>query len=118
MSAILLPFCFVLFVVLGATYGGFAIYQYFRVERKADVPRLPVAIAALGLQYLFMFSALASGGSYLAPTIFMLFTSMALIAVIWLGIAARSVGGTRIALSGLFTFVGYACLMVAITHGY
>ena len=32
MSGILLPFCFILFLVLGATYGGFAAYQYFRVD--------------------------------------------------------------------------------------
>jgi len=113
MSEILLPFCFLLFLALGATFGGFAIYQYFRFEKEADVPRLPVA---LGLQYLLMFSALATGGSYLAPTILMLFTVMALIAVIWLGLAAHSIGGTRTALSGLFTFVAYACFVIAITR--
>jgi len=116
MSEILLPFCFLLFLALGATFGGFAIYQYFRFEKEADVPRLPVALVALGLQYLLMFSALATGGSYLAPTILMLFTVMALIAVIWLGLAAHSIGGTRTALSGLFTFVAYACFVIAITR--
>jgi hypothetical protein len=116
MSGILLPFCFILFLVLGATYGGFAAYQYFRLEREVDIPRLPVAMGALGLQYFFMFAAFALGGYHLAPTILMFFTAMALITTVWLGLAARTVGGTRIAISGLFTFIGYACLIVGISR--
>jgi hypothetical protein len=115
MSAILLPFCFLLFVLLGATYGGLAIYQYFRVEREADIPRLPVALILLGLQYLLMFSGFhVLRGDVLAPMILMLFTAMSLIAVIWLGLAAHTVDGRRIALSGVFTFLGYACFLIAI----
>ena len=115
MSDILLPFCFLLFVLLGATYGGLAIYYHFRVGREADIPRIPVALTLLGLQYVLMFSAFhVVGGDILAPTILMLFTGMALIAVIWLGWAAHTAGGRHVALSGMLTFVGYACLLIAI----
>lgn len=93
-SGILLPFCFVLFLVVGAIYGGFAVYQYFKVEREADVPRLPVAIVMFGEQYFLMFAAFAVGDYYLAPTILMLFTTMSLMVMIWLGLATRSPGGT------------------------
>jgi hypothetical protein len=106
---LLLPFGFISFALLGLGYGGFAGYRYLSFERQSDSPRLPVAIAALAIQYGFVFVLFFVRHYALVPTILMLPITIALITVIRLGLEARSTAGTRIALAGLFTFCAYLC---------
>jgi hypothetical protein len=106
---LLLPFGFVAFALLGLGYGGFAGYRHLRFERNSDSLHLPVAIAALAIQYGFVLVLFSARNYPLLPTILMFLITVALITVIRLGLKARSTTGTRIALAGLFTFGAYLC---------
>ena len=111
---IFFPFGFFAFLVVGLVIGGFAGYRYIRFEREQEMPRLAVAILALTLQYLLMLAAFAERGHPFVPMILMFLTALALVTSIWFGLATQSVGGRRIALSGLLTFVAYTCGIAAI----
>jgi hypothetical protein len=111
---ILFPFAFFAFLVVGLFIGAFAGYRYLRFERENEMPRLPVAMLALTLQYLLMLGAFAERGHPFAPMILMFLTALALVTSVWFGLATHSVGGRRIALSGLLTFVAYTCGIAAI----
>lgn len=93
--------------MLGLVYAGLSAYYYIRFERDADLPRLPIALSALVVQYVLAFVLPATQGYLSLPIFVMFFIGLALIIAMWLGLTARSRAGTRAALSGMFAFAGY-----------
>ena len=112
--AIVFPFSFVAFLIVGLVIGGFAGYRYIRYERENEMPRLAVAILALTIQYLLMLAAFAERGHPFASMVLIFLTALALVTSMWFGLATHSLGGRRIALSGLLTFLAYTCGIAAV----
>lgn len=106
-TSVLLAAAFLVFSTLGVLYAGIAAYYYFRFERRADLPRLPIALSALVGQYVLLFVLSAAGGYVLLPTILMFLVGLSLAMTVWLGLTAHSRAGTRAALSGIFALLGY-----------
>ena len=106
---LVVPVAFLLLATAGLVYALFGIYLFLRFERSAPEKHVPVAIAALTIQYVLVFVSSFVHGYVLVPTLLLYVIALALAVAIWLGARARSKAGTRIALAGAFTLAAYVC---------
>jgi hypothetical protein len=103
------PIAFLLLAAAGLVYGVFAVYLYFRFEQSPADKHVPVAISALTIHYVLVWSSSYVRGYVLLPTLLLFLMVAALVMAIWFGSRAQSKAGNRIAWAGAFTLAAFIC---------
>lgn len=94
--------------ISGFLVGVFAVLEWSRRERRADVTGVHVALAAFATQYGLLFF-LIQVHERILPTIVMFLISVCLALSMVLGFRARTKAGLRILLAGILTALAYGC---------